>query len=571
MGSSAVTVTNAEFRAVGLDTVRRSMQTLSRLAKDTNRDMVASATSSAAAQRTAVQAVERAAAQTEQRLGRLGMGARGLASGLETMARSGQASGEALKHVVAQGADMAFLFGGAGPIIGAIGILGVAIYNLFDRARKEMVATRTKFVQELEQMGRAGDLGAATQKQGQLFSGDQYALRHPDESDAEFIARRGGLQGVRARIEELKRSLPARFQPGGTGFSYLGSTDTDVAKQAQELHDLLGILGRLKTEYAGVTAVVDKLTQKEAEQAAVRLQLAREQASEKGALAGGTPMDEGFVSRLQSALPVLGQIGDASKSMAQQLNDQMSVLFREYYATTTTAERRLAIEKDLADLLKQQSDLAPRVIVPIPKLDGIVDGIDRHKPEWVDAMVETGKQLGASVAQGLQSTLVSGIQAGMQQLVAGGGIGGAFKAFGGAILSGLGQIFVMIGERALAGLAIMAKVKHAIQAFLPEVGIPLAIGLIAFGTALQAVGGGMGGGGGSGGRGYGGGGYGSSLPEIIDRGVIAAPTGAVARASAVAPRAGDTFHFTILGPNDPQLHRDLAKTVELAKGRGFTF
>lgn len=554
MGSS-VGVTQAEFRAVGLDTVRRSLDTLRKLAQDTNRDTAASA-----------RRVAEATAEGGNALGeKFAMGARRASFAIEEIARSGEVAGRGLRELIATGAEMAFSFGIGGPIVAAIGVVGLAFVNHFTRAREEIDKTRTEALTALEDIARSGDLVAAARHQGELYSGQSYALRKPDESDADFIARSQGVRGIRARIEELRRTLPKYIvDQGGLTAHARGSYSEQEFQQGNELRELITLLGQYKTQLAETIPIVNRLMAAEGDRAHNALEAAREQAGLK--LPGELPeFDDAFLQRLKAAAPAIGQIGEASRSLAQQLDAQMSVLFKEYYAASTTAERRLAIEKELTDLLKQQGELAPKLVVPVPKLDGLVNGVDKFKPQWVDQMVETWKQVGESAAQGFSRSLVDGIRAGVSIALRGGGIGSIFAGVGGAIVSGLGTIFEQIGTAALAGMAIMAKIKAAIIAFAPEVGIPLALGLIAFGALLQGAGGGLGGrGGGGGGGGYGN--YSSSLPQIIDRGFI--NPGAANAAANVTPRASITMPILAINPNDPATKRLVDETIRGLDGRG---
>lgn len=88
---------------------------------------------------------------------KFGAAARAGASAMETIARTGKASGEAMKQLVAQGSQAALFFGPQGALVGAIGISVVAIIGLFSRTREEMAAMERESRQSLD---RIADLDA---------------------------------------------------------------------------------------------------------------------------------------------------------------------------------------------------------------------------------------------------------------------------------------------------------------------------------------------------------------------------------------------------------------------------
>jgi hypothetical protein len=140
---------------------------------------------------------------------RFAIATRQIASAGEAAARAGELGGAAAKSMLAQGSNMAFMFGPAGAIAGGVAITTLAIVEMFQRSRKEMEETRNKFRAELEQMGRARDLSGLDQRKGALYRGDPFALRNEGETDAAFRARRGGWRDVSARLRELGPQMQA--------------------------------------------------------------------------------------------------------------------------------------------------------------------------------------------------------------------------------------------------------------------------------------------------------------------------------------------------------------------------
>lgn len=173
--------------------------------------------------------------------------------------------------------------------------------------------------------------------------------------------------------------------------------------------------------------------------------------------------------------------------------------------------------------------------------------------------------IGDSFGQTLAQSIGVGIRAGIE----GGGIAGGFKAMAGAVLQAVGGMFEQIGVAALAGMKFMATIKSAILGFAPELGIPAAIGLIVFGASLAAIGGSMGGrgsvGGGGGSGGYG---YGSSLPGIIDRGLINPGNPLATSMAALEARPSVSFPGAVfIGTDDPGAQTQIVRLVEKGLAR----
>ena len=163
------------------------------------------------------QKVEQAASA---HLSRIGGAARTMASGFEAMARTGNVAGEATKQIIAQGSELAFTFGAAGPIVGAIGITGLAIFSMYERWRTESEETKKKALTDILAIASSMDLVKSAQGLQKLTSGD---------IDARLLAANGrvnvndlsaeqlGIEGLRLRIAQRKASIPDKFVATGTG------------------------------------------------------------------------------------------------------------------------------------------------------------------------------------------------------------------------------------------------------------------------------------------------------------------------------------------------------------------
>lgn len=166
-----------------------------------------------------------------------------IASAAENMARSGQISGEAAKQMVQQGASMAMMFGVGGPIVGAVAIAGLAIFEVFDRTRKEMEATRRKAEEELNALARNRDVGGLALRAQKLYEGDPFARPDLAEDEAERWRRtvqEKGITGARATIAEMRAQL-ARGDFGERGMRQVTSASgaggfvQDVKRAREEL------------------------------------------------------------------------------------------------------------------------------------------------------------------------------------------------------------------------------------------------------------------------------------------------------------------------------------------------
>jgi hypothetical protein len=81
-----------------------------------------------------------------------------IASAAENMARAGKVGGEGLKQIITQGAQMAFMFGPQGAVVGAAGIASLAIIEIFQSTSRE---TR-RLLDEIESRARNSVEGQLT-------------------------------------------------------------------------------------------------------------------------------------------------------------------------------------------------------------------------------------------------------------------------------------------------------------------------------------------------------------------------------------------------------------------------
>lgn len=170
------------------------------------------------------------------------------------------------------------------------------------------------------------------------------------------------------------------------------------------------------------------------------------------------------------------------------------------------------------------------------------------------------------VSAGLAAALSNGLASGFAAAVQSGSIKDGFGALARGLLAGLGGLMQALGQRMLAIAVTMSEFWKLVIAN-PAAAAGVALGLIAWGGALQGLAG----------RSFGQGnvpvgagpGANSSPTTIIDRGTIAGPTstmGASGASSSAGAFAG--ANITILSPQDPTWLRQLSESMKGVAARG---
>lgn len=523
---------------------------------------------------TGIEAVRRGAAQVtqsaDQMQSKFGGAARQVAGSFQQMAAAGKATGDSLKQIAASGAEMAFMFGPHGAIAGAAAIGVLAIVTYFQRARQEMDETRRKYLTDLEQMARAGALGPAADKAQQLYSGDRFALRKPGETDAQYRARRFGLEGVRGRIDQLRGELPSALLDAATvdgpvPFGY----SRDQQAKARELRGLVAELSRMKREYSDTYAIVQQLTAAETRRAQVL-----GVGTPRGAAPGRQALE---ADALLGVLPALRLIGQESWSIAQQQRMHQEELLAEYLAVNTTLERRLAIERELATAAAARQPHMDKVSGATweaisEQIRKAAEAAKSGKTKAFEEIAKTRDELVEQIQAKIGDDVGNALASAFQRAFNGEGLAGFFKGFGQTILSSLGEVFTALGKKLINFGAIATAIEKALKhfgIFSGPAAIAAGVALMALGAGMGAMAGGMGGGGGSGG-GYGGGygGAAAASTQIIDRGLINPVGAGLNVASQLEPRAPVTLNATIIGENDPRAQSALKRMIDNANRRG---
>jgi hypothetical protein len=474
---------------------------------------------------TGVESVKSATDKASTNLRQVGGGLRQVAGGLEIVARNGALTGEALKQVVAQGAEIAFMFGAAGPIVGALGILGVAIFENITRKMKEAEEQTNKTRKELEAIT---DLPTAGKRQQSIFSGNPNAIRLEGESTAAFVARQQGLGGVTARVRALQGNIPnVAIEAVARGMRSVG----DIGG-SKELGEFIEQMARLREEFAQITPITERLSDLEGKRA--RNQVTQADAEAIKAL----PLSLAAINRDNAMTARLAGVADLRNLPGIQ---------RSALGGTLTTTPIGGLEGHRAFGIK-----APDVSLFASKAtEDMLNGI-KSMAEQIQSALATG--LGDAISAGFDAAFAKG-----------GNIGKAGAALGAAALKTLGGVFKTIGQQSLIGLNFMESIKNAIIGFAPGLGIAAAVGLIAFGSLLQAAGGRMQ-------DNASGGGSRSVSPSGYSGGVnapiVVQPVGRMASVGGLS--GGMTvINANIVGLNDPGAQRQVADLLSRGSRRSF--
>ena len=194
------------------------------------------------------QELARVVQRTEQRIAQAatstirsyGGASRSIAMGIDQIARSGSLAGDGMKQLIAQGSEVAFMFGAAGPIVGAIGIAGLAVFNFFQRSRREIEETRKKAQAELAALQNAGDVTGLTDRARTI----EFGLPAAGPSAHAPEAFKGSLRDLRGELAQLNLDIVS--QQGEKSAKELakmtaraGELRREIKKLEQDIADLM--------------------------------------------------------------------------------------------------------------------------------------------------------------------------------------------------------------------------------------------------------------------------------------------------------------------------------------------
>lgn len=455
---------------------------------------------------------------------------RQIAGGAEMVARQGKVTGEALKQVIASGAEMAFMFGAGGPIVGALAIVGLAIYEHITGRMKEARDEINKARSELESLAR-GDLVSAGHRQQTLFSGERGAIRKEGESAAAFLARSQGIEGVRGRLSALADQFPADKRAGilADAQAYaLGGVPWSQrpGKIQTEMIDLYKELSKLTPQFEALTRITENLSTQEGERAKNAKKVSDEEYLKN------LPLSPEQIARHMAFDKIV------DPALKRGLPGVQSSTLGGTFMTT-----RLGGDEGYRAFGLKAADLGKG-----------------FEAQFVNPLGET---ISKTIGDVIGSSIQSGFDAAFAK---GGNIAAGAKALLGTATATMGGVFKDIGIQSLLGMQFMQSIKLAIASWNPALGVAASIGLIALGSAMQSAGGRLSSGGGGGGF-SGGGGSSSSAPMIVDRGFIN-PTSAASAAGSVSMRNVVVLAPTIIGADSITAQRAVKELIRNADRRG---
>jgi hypothetical protein len=503
---------------------------------------------------------------------RISHGAQNVAAAFSEMAHTGEAGQRSVRELIKSGAEMALTFGVGGPIVGAFGLLGLTIYNVFEHAREEIKKTQTEAIEQLEKLRSGGDLMASAKAQQEAYSGNRFAIQKPDEDDAKFFGRKEGYSGVKSQVERLRDQLPTEaldyIEKHGKTIENMGYSK-EIERVGKEYHDLLPILDELKKKYFDLANITAVLSKEQGERDAIKLRHDQE---------ANAIID---ADRRVQMIITEGRATGMSNEMIKEAISLRAKLREELATMRLDPARREELQHNIGELsslpgLAQPNGIFPNLPIKLPGgARSIVDMMfpvnDPLVPEVApriapilksakDQIVEAFiKQVHDPIADTLQNGLASSITGGLTAGIAAGfahaKIGMAVTLGGRAIIAAIGTMIQQEGEIWLKYGIIKTGLMTALQN--PFTSGPAAIAagtlLIAAGAAISGIYSGAGSGGGSSSfAGL------SAMPQIIDRGYI---NTVGAAASGVSARDSVTQNNFIIG-SDPRAWRQIQTELD---------
>jgi len=462
----------------------------------------------------------------------LGLGE--LGRGFARVAESGNLGAFAVREFT----GAAFRLGGALGTAGlgtGIGLAVIAIGGLveyFESAKKKADELADSYQKDLEKIAHASSLLQASQAEQEAFSGDPLAAltgKRREETDAQFLARTKGLQGLRDEAERLNTVIDkAKNNPifsGGTGAGGRQIGVETLRNQLKEVNEQIGILGQ---RWSIANEALRRLNA--TEQDAARIALEAKQERQKHIPEFGTTdpyrREENAAINLRPDALTLemarlaAQIPDPIKEFGDKLNADQAANMFQIHAT---------LEAQLKNAFKP------------------IDDAKRDAEQ-------KAQQIGAAITSGI----TSGISAAFAK---GGSISQGFKALTQSVLQGLGDMFAAIAEKALIASAFMQKIVTFLTTN-PWLAAAAAAAMLAFASSM----GGRAGGGSSSSASYAGG-YTSTGSTIIDRGIINPANNVVTSPNTITPRDSNVYNITLIGKDDARAQRDLLDMVTTAQRR----
>lgn len=325
-------------------------------------------------------------ASADAMAGKFGIAARGAASAFETIARTGKASGEAMKQLIAQGANAAVFFGPYGALVGAIGISTIALADMFRRAKQELAELEERSVSAMNAFVELDSKGMQSQIT-RLAVGDPF---------------KQSLSTIFAQDDKSKR----RDALLGRGRDTLGE---DIARLQAERADAAAKRMRISTNAAGQSVTSDDVRVAELTEQINELTAVRKEASDR--LATMVELSQ-KAAQQEAALKAVTEASKAATKGATEVENERTAGLREL----ATESERLAerSRKLIADTL---GGTAERVAAPFDEaindaLQKMTDGVDVATNSALIPNLEEARDAAVLVATSLEgiATVLFGIE-----------------------------------------------------------------------------------------------------------------------------------------------------------------
>ena len=459
-----------------------------------------------------------------------GKAARHLALVTNEAVRVGEIGGSALQKILTVGGDRVGMFGAGGAIVGALSITGLAIYNIFDRARKQIEETAKAVRAELRSLE---DASAATigGRINRVVSGDPFADKKIERlSNAQ-------LQAEKAKIG------------AGTTQTITATGQIVTAVSAEQQNRLKKINDELERRNTIVRQGIPLLQAAAVEEAKKTMMEGKAELQKKAL----TEEEKKFKKQLDK-LATLGHAPASGSSMVDALGTAGAL------AESVSKRGAAAGAFDLTKVVGDPKELANKFAKEHP--------FDINA--WFEAYVAAGnegglipkinsplQQMADQIRGSISHTLGSAIYDGFASAFSGKGLGGIFKSFGKTLLAGLGSIISEQGQVYLEYSGIM-------QAFTPLLGNPFTAGFAgaAIGAALIALGAALGAAAQGGGRSH----ASATVPRPAEITNIKLTATSVADQARYNPQGA--VQMTVIGPGDPVAFRQIQQGLDNNARRG---
>jgi hypothetical protein len=247
--------------------------------------------------------------------------ARAGASAMETIARTGTASGEAMKQLIAQGSNAALFFGAGGAFVGAIGIATLAIAGMFARTREEMAETERRGVAAMNRLSELDQAGLMQQYQrgrtGTRFVGSVAGVvADPglDRRAREDALDSFGLNRLEPALAELEAKRD-RARAAARAQAVGGAAGTGVRGETAGLKEVEDQYDAVAASVARLAAQEKVLLQMQAEKAAFDLNTMQNLARLRGETKGLTEDERARQEALKELQRASVQLGETTQRL----------------------------------------------------------------------------------------------------------------------------------------------------------------------------------------------------------------------------------------------------------------